>query len=103
MKPKPVVTETICSECGLDWERHGDTPTQSDCIRLLKADLATKPMPIINYPTYPIYPNGPSYWYRYGTTTAHLGALNGTAAPTANVVRMTPAINTTACVSMAQG
>lgn len=45
--PKPVVVTTICSLCGLDWERHGAEPTTEDCIRLLKAELASRPMPTL--------------------------------------------------------
>lgn len=42
--PTPVVTATVCSMCGLDWERHGADPTTEDCIRLLKAEIAHKPI-----------------------------------------------------------
>lgn len=52
-KPKPVAVTTVCSVCGLGWELHGEDPTTDDCIRLLKAELASRPA-IINYPT--IYP-----------------------------------------------
>ena len=41
--PEPVVTATVCSLCGLAWEKHGDKPTKDDCIRLLKAKLASGP------------------------------------------------------------
>lgn len=55
MKPKPVVVTTICSECGLDWDDHGDNPTTSDCVRLLKVELERRPRPVTYYPnwTYP--------------------------------------------------
>lgn len=67
MKPKPVVTATICSECGLDWDLHGENPTQSDCIRLLKTELAMRPT-TITYPVYPyIQPYKPYWWHTYGT------------------------------------
>ena len=95
MKPKPVITHTICSECGLDWERHGDTPTQSDCIRLLRADLASRPSPIINYPIpipvprYAPYIQPYRQWWQ--TTSAPINVC------ASNVTTMTPAINSTAC------
>lgn len=51
-KPKPVTKNTVCSECGLPWEKHnqGQTtepalpiaPTLEECVRLLKAELARK-------------------------------------------------------------
>lgn len=52
-KPKPVVVSTVCSECGLPWEDHGDTPTLADCVRLLKA----RPPQVINYPYHWSYTN----------------------------------------------
>lgn len=45
--PQPVVVRTVCSECGLDWDGHGDKPTFADCIRLLKAEVAK---PRVAYP-----------------------------------------------------
>jgi hypothetical protein len=42
-KPKPVPTLLSCSECGLAWERH-EKATKAECIRLLKADLAARPL-----------------------------------------------------------
>ncbi len=78
MKPKPVVVETICSECGLDWEPHGENPTTSDCIRLLKAELAkprsvtiapyVQPWPYPVYPLYPSIPYRPYGWQMSGGT-----------------------------------
>lgn len=48
-KPKPVPKSVVCSECGLAWNRHTEgrktDPTPDVCIRLLKADLAKRPMP----------------------------------------------------------
>lgn len=42
-RPKPVVTKTICSECGLDWALHTKgrktEPTPDVCIRLLKDEV----------------------------------------------------------------
>lgn len=40
--PKPKPTGFVCSECGLDWERHGKKPSLSICVELLKADLVKK-------------------------------------------------------------
>lgn len=39
-KPEPIVTSTVCSLCGLDWDAHGDKPTALKCIELLRAELA---------------------------------------------------------------
>jgi hypothetical protein len=54
LKPEPVAISTICSVCGLSWLEHGKDPTTDDCIRLLKAALAIRPITI---PTYPVYPH----------------------------------------------
>lgn len=65
MKPKPVVVTTICSECGLDWDDHGDNPTTSDCVRLLKIELARRPKPVFTYP----YSGYNPYWTWNGGVT----------------------------------
>lgn len=53
-KPAPVVTQTICSICGEDWAQHqevdGEVSTL-ECVRLLKAQLATRPTITIMPPT----------------------------------------------------
>jgi hypothetical protein len=57
-KPEPVSVTTVCSECGLNWDLHGDDPTTDDCIRILKAELANarfKEAKVIPMP-YPVYP-----------------------------------------------
>lgn len=63
-KPTPVHTNTICSVCGLDWDRHGEKPTPETCIELLQADLAREKQrtgPSLPYP-YPVpYPAAPRY------------------------------------------
>lgn len=44
MKPAPVVVQTQCSICGLDWNRHlsrGEDPTLETCVKLLKAEVET--------------------------------------------------------------
>lgn len=41
--PSPVCVATVCSECGLAWSRHPEGASLTDCIRLLKEDLA-RPM-----------------------------------------------------------
>jgi hypothetical protein len=48
MKPEPKATNVVCTECGLDWAKHlagprKKTPTHEDCVRVLKAELATRP------------------------------------------------------------
>lgn len=41
MKPAPQPQYVVCTNCGLDWDKHGDKPTESKCVELLKAELAT--------------------------------------------------------------
>lgn len=57
-KPTPVAKLTVCSVCGLDWERHTKdrktAPTADVCIRLLKAELAKRP----SYVQYPFLSSG---------------------------------------------
>ncbi len=103
MKPQPVVVTTICSECGLAWEAHGDKPTTSDCIRLLKAELAKRPTVTVRpwiqpYP-YPVYPSYP-YWYQYqgisgGTIQANTGYSQAINYSSNTVDYKTPAIEAT--------
>lgn len=57
-KPEPIVTSTICSVCGLDWDGHPEGATKDDCIRLLMAELKREkarltPRPTIVYPYQP--------------------------------------------------
>lgn len=47
-KPEPKATNVVCTECGLDWEKHlkgprKKNPTLEDCVRVLKAELAARP------------------------------------------------------------
>jgi len=106
MKPQPVVVTTICSECGLAWEAHGDKPTTSDCIRLLKTELAKRPAPItITYPcvwTYPYYPQ----WYTqyqgvYSGGNYSGTAINCTSNTVATTTIATPAVSSTTCNAVA--
>src|SRR5512146_1474932 len=62
--PEPVAVTTICSVCGLPWLDHGKTPTTEDCIRLLKAELAKRPIqvPIPQPYPFPVRPARPWYW-----------------------------------------
>ena len=57
-KPSPVPVETVCSVCGFAWTLHGSDPTTDDCIRLLKVELAKKPVPVPYIQPYP-------YWVPY--------------------------------------
>src|SRR3954447_21243782 len=84
MKPKPVHTETVCSACGLDWDRHSKA-TLVECVELLKADLAreklrTTPQPAMPYPVpYPApgVPWRPNPWAPYpGTNPRPLWTIN---------------------------
>lgn len=61
-KPEPVVIQTICSMCQLDWAAHGEDPTTEDCIRLLKVELAmAKRRVVINQPPVVYPPPGRLY------------------------------------------
>ncbi len=42
-KPKPLVTKRVCDICGLDWDAHGDKPTERTCIELLRSELMLRP------------------------------------------------------------
>lgn len=57
-KPSPVSRLTVCSVCGLDWDRHTKdrktAPTADVCIRLLKAELAKRP----SYAQNPLFSGG---------------------------------------------
>jgi hypothetical protein len=60
VKPNPVVITTICSDCGLDWDDHGENPTSAVCIRLLKEALARKPTTVTTiYPWVQPWPQVP--------------------------------------------
>lgn len=54
-KPTPEHVKTVCSLCGLDWDKHPDEPTVYDCIELLKV-AANKPPRVEYVPYYP-------YWW----------------------------------------
>lgn len=98
MRPKPVVVTTICSECGLPWEAHGDEPTTGDCIRLLKIELAKRPSVAIAQPyVYPVYPQPWTHPYWYGTTYCNTSGIVDAIACTATstVDYKTPTIETT--------
>ena len=44
-KPQPRTVKVVCSECGLDWNRHTtEAPSLADCVRLLKQELAKRPI-----------------------------------------------------------
>lgn len=50
--PKPKATRIVCDTCGLDWSLHKKSKTDSaplsECVRLLKAELAKpKQLPFI--------------------------------------------------------
>lgn len=89
-KPQPRVVSEVCSLCGLDWKRHGKTPTTETCIELLldevrslnariAAQPISRPYPYpVPYPQpYPVprYPWSP-WWgttrITYGTTSSGL-------------------------------
>jgi hypothetical protein len=61
-KPEPVAVTTICSVCGLSWLGHGKDPTTDDCIRLLKEELATRPITVPQPYPVPVRPYRPWYW-----------------------------------------
>lgn len=76
-KPEARVVSEVCSMCGLDWKRHGRTPTTETCIRLLASDLAAANeranRVTINFPPV-IYPRPVQYYPPVWT-------LTGTASP----------------------
>ena len=77
-QPKPVIVSQVCSMCGLDWERHGEKPTTEDCIRLLKAELASRPVTITIpsvYP-YPVVPGAAPYPWWYTIWNGNSNTLN---------------------------
>ena len=83
-KPRPVHLNVVCSECALPWDDHGDKPTLSDCIGLLKAELARRPKSP-NFLQWPYYPNYPSQRapYIWGTTSTSTPPTNVSSAGTA--------------------
>ena len=71
MRPHPIPNNQVCSECGLDWALHPESPRRRDCIELLKNEL-------VHRPSLTIAPYSPPY----GTGTyTHTG--NDTAVPLA--------------------
>lgn len=47
VKPEPIPKQIVCSACGLDWEKHPKRKTgvvEADCIKLLRAELARRPV-----------------------------------------------------------
>lgn len=105
--PKPVVVTTICSECGLAWEAHDDKPTTSDCIRLLKIELAKRPSGITIQPyVYPyvvqpyVYP-----WYQWQHNTGGQIISGGTYTQaincSSNTVDYKTPITATSCTAVA--
>lgn len=70
LKPHPVVVSQECSVCGLEWSRHGDSPTAKTCIDLLRADVSAARIQLANRPyaqPIPLPPFVPVPWTRpYG-------------------------------------
>lgn len=68
-KPAPVAKFTVCSVCGLDWERHTKdrktAPTADVCIRLLKDELAKRPV----YQQFPFVSGGSAISGSFGNVT----------------------------------
>lgn len=75
--------------CGLDWRQHGESPTTEDCVRLLRAELARRPVAVPfavrPIPYVPCRPYGP-YWGVDGApavwcssnTSGHTPQISGT-------------------------
>lgn len=89
LKPHPVVVSQECSVCGLEWSRHGDSPTAKTCIDLLRADvsaariqLANRPyaQPIPFRPFVPALPSRPSGPYWVNAVGGNWNITSGTAA-----------------------
>lgn len=56
--PKPIATQTVCSVCELDWDKHATTSlglesTLEECVRLLKAELKKRPAQVTPFRTPP--------------------------------------------------
>jgi hypothetical protein len=56
LTPEPQPTNVVCSACGLPWAKHltgprKQKPTLEDCVRVLKAELASRPsrMPYVQW------------------------------------------------------
>jgi len=83
-KPNPVHVNVICSECGLSWDAHGPRPTLDDCVRLLRAELARRPV-VVNHPLpWPVVPYRP-WWDRtsapYFSGTRYATTCSGVETP----------------------
>lgn len=61
-KPEPVNKLVVCSMCGLDWARHGASPTAEKCVELLKADIAKRPSHVYTgVSSFSGWPNGVTF------------------------------------------
>lgn|ERR1019366_1365045 len=96
-KPEPVAVTTICSVCGLPWHDHGKDPTTEDCIRLLKAELASKSIP--GYQPYPIRPWYWEEWYNkpYRRSEPYEITYGGRAEKSYSLNEVTPRLLNTTC------
>lgn len=71
-KPEPRVISEVCSLCGLDWKRHGKSPTSEKCVsllldevRALNAQLASRPaVPWVMPHPYPVPYRPFSPWWQ---------------------------------------
>lgn len=79
-RPQPVVVTVLCSLCDLSWDAHGEKPTTEDCIRLLKAELRSRPKPI------PYWYNTPVWNGLYASTNT----LTASASNPGSITYMTP-------------
>lgn len=98
-RPAPVVVTTVCSMCGLDWQRHGSDPTTEDCIRLLKMELAHRPVTItlpVPYAQPVVYPTPVRPWPTGPTWTSNPPAITCDTA-TASI----PRLSSTTCSAVA--
>ena len=71
LTPAPVAKSTVCSVCGLDWDRHkiakgAKAPKVDECVQLLKMDLAASAS---RYRQGYILTTGPSTALGYGSNT----------------------------------
>lgn len=52
--PKPKPTNIVCDTCGLDWKKHKEnakgTVPLTECVRLLKVELASRATSPIFFP-----------------------------------------------------
>jgi hypothetical protein len=96
MKPEPKIVSEVCSLCGLDWKRHGKSPTTETCIgllldevRALNARLAHQPIfKPLPYPVPYVRPYQPFWQTTWGNQYQY---TSNTTSRTPQIASFTPA------------